>query len=188
MKLNKSIVIAMLAGMVFFASCTNEKEPGRTFIPDMQYSTAVEVYDVAVGDSTTSARKPVEGTIARGQVAKYALPNSWDGYLASDSVLSPIESTDETIAEGKNLYNIYCAVCHGEELDGQGSLFTSGKFRQPPPSFKAANYINLSEGKMFHVITYGKGMMGSHASQLLAKERWKVVHYIKSVQAKELEN
>ena len=35
---------------------------------------------------------------------------------------------------------------------------------------------------MFHTLTYGKGAMGSHASQLTKAERWKVVAYVKHLQ------
>ncbi len=40
--------------------------------------------------------------------------------------------------------------------------------------------LAISEGKMFHTITYGKGLMGSHSSQLTQEERWKLVHYIRT--------
>ena len=35
---------------------------------------------------------------------------------------------------------------------------------------------------MFHTLTYGKGLMGSHASQLSQKDRWLVIEYIKVLQ------
>ena len=35
---------------------------------------------------------------------------------------------------------------------------------------------------MFHSITYGKGTMGSHASQLTQEERWKLVYYVQKLQ------
>ena len=37
-------------------------------------------------------------------------------------------------------------------------------------------------GKMYHTLTYGKGLMGSHASQLSQKDRWLVIEYIKVLQ------
>jgi hypothetical protein len=40
----------------------------------------------------------------------------------------------------------------------------------------------MPEGTMFHSVTYGKGMMGSYASQLTTKQRWMVIHYIKEKQ------
>jgi len=42
--------------------------------------------------------------------------------------------------------------------------------------------IKMAEGTMFHSATYGKNMMGSYASQLSAKQRWMIIHYIKEKQ------
>ena len=36
----------------------------------------------------------------------------------------------------------------------------------------------ITEGSIFHVITYGLNSMGSHANQLDAKERWLVANYV----------
>ena len=44
---------------------------------------------------------------------------------------------------------------------------------------------NLPEGKMFHTITYGKNLMGPHASQLNVEERWKVIRYVQTLQGNE---
>ena len=38
---------------------------------------------------------------------------------------------------------------------------------------------------MFHTITYGKGLMGAHASQLTQEERWLLVMYIRNQFMKE---
>lgn len=46
--------------------------------------------------------------------------------------------------------------------------------------------MDLSEGKMFHTVTYGQNMMGSHASQLNHTERWMIISYIKALQAASL--
>jgi len=37
----------------------------------------------------------------------------------------------------------------------------------------------MPEGTMFHSITYGKGNMGSYASQLSREQRWMVIQYVK---------
>jgi hypothetical protein len=41
---------------------------------------------------------------------------------------------------------------------------------------------DLPEGKMYHTLTWGKGLMGSHASQLSQRQRWEVIEYIKVLQ------
>ncbi|MEM6346329.1 MAG: cytochrome c [Bacteroidota bacterium] len=144
---------------------------------------------------------PPEGTIPRGEswyrgeeYEPYALPNTPDGYeLSATSVFSPLIDPDTargfncdetTYARGKQLYTIMCAICHGENGDGKGYLPTSGKFAVVP-SYKSATGVglkNLSEGKMYHSITYGKGVMGSYASQLTPQERWMVICYVQEFQ------
>jgi hypothetical protein len=42
----------------------------------------------------------------------------------------------------------------------------------------------MPDGQMFYSITYGKGQMGPYGPQLSTTQRWMVVHYIKSKQAK----
>jgi hypothetical protein len=60
-------------------------------------------------------------------------------------------------------------------------LIATGKFPQPP-AYNGGALKNLTEGKMFHTITYGKGLMGSHSSQLTKEDRWKVIQYIQELQ------
>jgi len=74
-----------------------------------------------------------------------------------------------------------CMHCHGEKGEGNGKLIDTGKF-PPPPAYNGGALKNLTEGKMFHTITYGKGLMGSHASQLTKEDRWKVIQYIQELQ------
>lgn len=40
---------------------------------------------------------------------------------------------------------------------------------------------DITEGNIYHVIMYGKGIMGSHSSQLSATERWQVVHHVEKL-------
>jgi len=60
--------------------------------------------------------------------------------------------------KGKALYNIYCAICHGDSGDGKGNLVKKEKFLGVP------SYADrdITEGSIYHVITYGMNAMGSH--------------------------
>ena len=42
----------------------------------------------------------------------------------------------------------------------------------------------LSDGKIYHTITYGYNAMGAHASLLTPEERWQVVMYVHELQKK----
>jgi len=91
--------------------------------------------------------------------------------------------SEDELAEGKRLFNIYCGICHGTNLDGQGPLFNSGKFASMPANFKDAKYLHMPAGQMYAAIKYGKNMMGSYAAQLDIKQRWMVIAYLKKVQS-----
>ena len=52
----------------------------------------------------------------------------------------------------------------------------------PPPPYTAPDKINMTEGELFHIIAYGKGLMGPHASLLTSEERWKLVLYVQHLQ------
>ena len=83
--------------------------------------------------------------------------------------------------EAKRLYLVNCGICHGDKLDGNGPLFNGGNgpYTAAPKNFMADDMKKMAEGTMFHSATYGKGAMGSYASQLNTSQRWMVVTYIK---------
>lgn len=120
------------------------------------------------------AQLPVEGSVARGW-APYDFPNTNVGYeTAKASLKSPLEQTDVHRAEGKELYGVYCAVCHGSKGDGQGILMTREKFLGIP------SYADrdINQGSIYHVLMYGKNAMGSHAGQVNATERWQIAQHV----------
>src|SRR5262249_1477649 len=82
--------------------------------------------------------------------------------------------------EGKRLYENYCIHCHGEKGGGDG-LVTQHNGPKPP-AYYSDQLKDLPEGKAFHTTEYGKNMMGSHASQLLASQRWKIIMYVQTLQ------
>jgi mono/diheme cytochrome c family protein len=181
----KSIIVASLGVAIGLASCDSgntRRTPGHVYAPDMTYSRAYDAYtsNPNFADSMTS-RLPVPGTIARG----HQLP---DHLVEGDSNAYKTFTTDlrfnaDELKEGGRLFNIYCAICHGSNLDGQGPLFASGKFASMPANFKDAKYLHMPVGQMFAAAKYGKNMMGSYASQLDIKQRWMVIAYIKKIQS-----
>ncbi|MBL4593682.1 MAG: cytochrome c [Flavobacteriales bacterium] len=184
--LNKISKLAVVLAVISIASCREEGGLAPEYMPDMYRSPSIETY-VDYGElrgkqgndsiiNSMSARQPVEGSIPRG-FQPYGYENTPEGYeMAGQNLKNPIAYTDAVLAGGKELYGMFCVHCHGKTGQGDGSLVERDKFPPIPTKFSAT--LELSEGKMFHTITYGKGLMGSHASQLRQDERWKLVHYI----------
>ncbi len=151
-----------------------------------------------------TAQTPPQGTVPVG-FARFDYENTLNDYeRAGAEVVSPLEATEQTLAKGQALYLAYCAVCHGTEGKGDGPITQDRKLETktgsralenfpPPPNFQQSGGINssrgglmseLPDGKIYHTITYGVGLMGSHASQLSPEERWAVVAYVNELQKK----
>jgi len=182
-------ILSVIVLYSFFVGCkASGNFPGREYMPDMAHSKAYEPYSSNPNfEDGMSARLPVPGTVARGFIP-YTVANTNDGYeQAGGTILSPFSYQEhaEVLEDGKYLYNIYCTVCHGEKGEADGTIVKNGKY-PPPPSYFRADILELPEGKMFHSLTYGKNLMGSYASQLTQEERWKIVSYIKQVQAEHI--
>jgi mono/diheme cytochrome c family protein len=192
MKLSRLYINLGLASLALLAiSCgkSDPNSPGVEYMPDMYRGPSIEVYVDYEDPDVMSVRKPVDGTIvftadAEDEMFNYPYPyeNTFDEYeRAGLESTSPIPMTEETVAEGKVIYQRFCIHCHGKTGQGDGTVPSNSEY-PPPPSYTSANLKNLPEGKMFFTITYGKGMMGSHASQVNKKDRWTVIQYVKYLQ------
>ncbi len=190
---NITLGVAILG--LAITSCSSKRNPGRIYMPDMTYSRAYESY--AERDSTLFTNdkldkggkkifynaSPVSGTVKRNQSFAYTLPNDSAGYKESATVQNPfkdaLSATD--LAESGRLYNINCGICHGEKAQGNGPLSTGGKIGGVA-NLTLPNYVAMADGTMFHSVEYGKGVMGSYASQLSREQRWKIIKYIRTLQ------
>jgi mono/diheme cytochrome c family protein len=186
--------------MLAITSCdeANPLSPGLEYMPDMYRSEAYKPYTVnPVYKDSLEARKPVPGTISQGAMPNsgmsinamiYPYPNTPEGYEAAGlNLKNPIASNEISIEQGKTIYTKMCIHCHGAKGDGAGSLKVAGE-KFPVPSYMDDAHKDLPEGKMFHTLNFGKGLMGSHASQLSKEERWKCVLYVKELQRAALGN
>jgi len=126
-----------------------------------------------------SARLPVQGTVARGQLHE-------DSYFYSGKLgnnpgdYMPFPVTEEVLVRGQQRFNIYCAPCHSRLGDGNGMIPQRG-FRHPP-SFHDERLRKAPLGYFFDVMTNGFGAMPDYASQIPVRDRWCIVAYIRALQ------
>ena len=177
---NKLYLLIIILSIGIY-SCADPSRPNYQYFPNMYESVGYKTYaDSDAFNNGIEAQKPVEGTVARGW-EPYDYQDSNEGYEAAKAnLVSPLEITNENRSNGKELYGIYCAVCHGSKGDGQGILMTREKFLGVP------SYADrdITPGSIYHVLMYGKNAMGSHAGQVNAKERWQIAQHVMDLRSK----
>ena len=152
-------------------------------------------------------RKPVAGTVPRGaseisgdntaitippavgsSVYPYADTEEDRTRAMNEIIKNPYPITDAGLERGKELYNVFCSTCHGEKGDGGGYLVRDdgGVYPAQPANFLLEEHLNASNGRYYHSIMHGRNLMGSYKDKINTEERWQVIHYIRSLQAKEL--
>ena len=199
-----TFTVLILVLVFSVTSCVKHPDsPGYEYFDDMSRSQAIEAYVdyglVADNENeslknTISARTPSFGTIPfneNKQMAEINMPFNYgsseeERIRAGKEVNMPaLYTSDEltiksNLEEGKRLYGIFCSHCHGEKGAGDGKVITVGGYPAAPPAYNTLQ--DRTPGSVFHTITYGKGGMGPHASQLNKDERWKVAMFVRTMQ------
>ncbi len=126
-------------------------------------------------DDERGMRTPVEGTVAQG-----FMPYIYKGIDEPVNYLSnPLIPSKKNLKLGKEKFLTYCSPCHGNFGDGDSRL--KGQFPKPP-TFHSNRIRNFEDGRIYHVITNGRNVMPSYATQVNREERWAIVNYIRVLQ------
>ncbi|MFM7731220.1 MAG: c-type cytochrome [Flavobacteriales bacterium] len=194
------IIGITVAGMIGFQSCTvDPNAAGVEYMPDMYRSPALEAYvdygnnramDWTQSQKDEAGMTPVlskhapAGTIPFVKdtaMRKFVMPYPFEmGDSAAYKIHSPLKFTKKNLLRGQELYTTMCSHCHGANGGGDGAITKNSILKIPGT---AIGFKNIEEGRIFHTITYGKGAMGSHASQLNQFERWQIVEWVKLIQS-----
>lgn len=126
-----------------------------------------------------SARAPVPGTVARGQLRENTV--FYTGKVGDQFAAQfPMPVTLAMLERGQERYNIYCAPCHARTGDGFGVVVQRG-FRRPV-SFHDPRLRAAPPGYFFDAMTRGFGAMSDYAAQLSPADRWAIAAYIRALQ------
>jgi mono/diheme cytochrome c family protein len=185
-----NIAFICVAVAAILSSCKDKRSRGLEYAPNMYYAIAYnpDQKNNNFADGKT-AQVPPTGTTPIGFTRfNEEFTNTLEGYVAAgEKAVNPLPATKENIEEGKQLYLVMCAPCHGEKGAGNGRIVELGKYPAPPSyatgvSSRGGAMKDLTDGKIYHTMQYGINLMGSYASQLSPAERWKVVMYVHELQ------
>lgn len=171
-------IIVVFGLLVFLTSCQDDSKPNYQYMPNMYEAVGYETYsEVGILPDNQEALVPPANTVNRGWMP-YRYENTPEGKELARAMASPLDSLqrDVNLAKGAELYDIYCAICHGSKGKGQGTLVKREKILGVPSYDDAAR--NITVGTTFHTMQYGLNSMGSYASQMSTEEMWQVSEYV----------
>lgn len=175
-------MVVLLATMLVSSCDRTRMDKGYEYFPDMAHGQAYPTYsDNPAMDDNRTMREPVAGTISR-EAIPYPYQAGLEGRAMAAMFLdSPLNVNADILEEGRELYTVFCASCHGMAGDGKGILHTSGKYIIPPTSLITEDVKAYAPGEIYHVITTGWGVMGPHGSLIRPDDRWKIIAFIEQI-------
>jgi len=119
-------------------------------------------------------RLPPEGSVPTKGTERIPAP------AGARTLRNPVKATEWTLAQGKELFGIFCTPCHGETGAGDGPV--AKKLVPTPVGLRSGSRAGaLSDGELFLVLTSGTGGMPAFRADLSPEERWKIVSYLRTL-------
>ena len=199
-----AIIAVLFVGIMGFRGQKFHKPPVQVF-PDMDNQDKLKAQAPSIFFADRKGgRMPVDQTQPRGfneegqleiggipeyefggQTGYYYTGHVGDyyGFGMPEELSLTTDSAGDLIRRGEERFGIYCAVCHGKSGDGLGITSRYGvpgiaNLHGSP--FQSETY---PDGRMFEVITQGKGQMGAYGTSISVRDRWAIISYVRVLQA-----
>lgn len=101
-------------------------------------------------------------------------------FVGNKEEKNPLGDNAETLADGKEAFQHYCAACHGRDGQNTGIPFAS-RMAPPVPPLNSQGVQQYTDGQLKWILDYGlwpSGMPGSKGT-LSDDELWSIVVYIR---------
>ncbi len=174
----------LISAGVNWAVWSDRSRPYFEFLPEMVHSLAYDAFspNPVFADGKT-LQAPVKGTIPRGFFPLDYRATPEDAVRAGEELFNPFSPEDKhALGRGAFIYAQFCQVCHGPQGTGHGPVAQRGY--PPPASLLGPKALEMKDGRIFHVLSFGQGNMPSYASQISREDRWKVILYVRWLQTK----
>ncbi len=181
--LNSCLLLAFVASLAFdWGLRPDPARPNFEFFPNMAHSARYAAFSPNPNfpDGKTLQR-PEPGTIPRGFLPLHYAATPQDAQRAGEELQNPFSPADaRSLERGAVVFTNFCMECHGAGGVGNGPVALRGF--PAPASLVAERAIQMKDGRIFHILTYGQGNMPSYASQLSRNDRWRALLYVRSLQ------
>lgn len=180
-----AVVLLIMALAVLLAARRDLDEPHWRLFDEMVSSPAPRTYDPSTlfADGRSHRTAP-RGTVSRAGAAELFGPGAAERARAAKELKNPVPASFEALARGRKVYESNCRHCHGPKGRGDGPVAKAVPAFAFPLATKSA--LELPEGELFHIISYGRNNMPAHARRLSAADRWSVIYAIRDLQRAEV--
>lgn len=179
-------LVAVLALPLLLGACTQEE-----WLTDMKQQPSVGPWQIATFDTAAAEKTPSRGNpsgsvpvtgavVTAWQVSYQPLPGTIDSMAA---IPNPVAADARSLENGRKLYSINCAVCHGSLGDGKGGLAQLNPAYAFAPSLLAESALGRTDGYIFGMLRNGRGLMPS-ANRIPEAMRWDVINYVRGLQGR----
>jgi mono/diheme cytochrome c family protein len=153
--------------------------------------TPFTIFSFVRGERMRAFRRPLTVVVAATALAVgitsgiYAQGSDWKAPADAKSTKNPLaakKSDAKLLADAKKLAEQNCATCHGPGGKGDGPAAAA----LPPPKpadWTSAKLAAETDGELFWKMSNGRGAMPPW-KHLPEDQRWSLVNYIRSLQAK----
>ena len=175
----RRLLLSLVTLAALAAACQADGDrKGLIVLPGMHDSFPYDAYDAhpIIGQTL---RHPPAGTVPYGAKRYRYGAGVEEARRAGEELDNPVAADAAALERGKWAYDTFCLVCHGAAGKGDGPII--GRFPNPP-DITADKFRRLADGHLFHVITFGAGIMAPYAVQLPDGDRWRVIHYLRELQ------
>ncbi len=153
--------------MDFQASIRPQENPAE--IPD---------HVVPWGPEEAFSDKAIRHSILKTKNKPYYLGKNAQGQWV-DKI--PVVVNKALLSRGRERFDIYCSMCHGNDGSGNGIVMDYGWFKPQP--YWAEHIVSYKDGQLFDIISHGIRTMPGYAQQIPENDRWAIVSYIRALQS-----
>lgn len=173
---------AMVA--VFGRSMRDQRsfDPYEHTMPAPENSIAFASGNLPARDGEVNLGQPEGVDLPRFSQADLGVPGV--GNEVIQGLINPIDPNDAVaLARGEELYTRFCIVCHGPDGVGANANIAALHPILPAYDLSGAQVAGYSDQYIYAMVRVGRGLMPEYGSRITHFDRWKVVNYVRQLQA-----
>jgi mono/diheme cytochrome c family protein len=114
-------------------------------------------------------------------VPAQSIPVEGAAYIpAAGAPVNPVPADETSIARGSQLFYTNCAMCHGVDGEGNGTI-AAFFVKKKPANLTSALVQSKNDGAIFLTISNGFGFMPALNENFTVRERWDLVNFVRTL-------